>query len=298
MFYAGVHGNGWAKRELPKVTHRMRVAKGSNVIKKAVLSYAGAVSSVPPGLGVPGGTSGVNPSIAQWVGKDKIATLEVQFINPFPSNSLDGTDFDFTLFPVVDGNAWDDEIYGFNIIGTLKNEVTEIDDTYDYVDMYTGHIADVQENIREIAYDLGPARNDHEVIVVGRAIKGQRYWAVANTTPVNDAEVDKMDANDIDIVYHLDQRGGLDKVADHVELRTPFATDYVFDKDLKFLGMGDAELPYQDTYYVADHMIEVAAEEEPLEEDEETDPLVVAPETGGDDVSAPAGIFENPSTGA
>jgi hypothetical protein len=64
--------------------------------------------------------------------------------------------------------------------------------------------------------------------------------------------------------------------------------------------MGDSKtIPFREKYYIADHMIEVAADEEPIEEpeDEELDPLVVPPETGGD-VSAPAGIFDNPSTGA
>ena len=262
---------GITKVMMPKVISRVRISKGSNVVKKAELN---------------------------WGGNNKTAQIEVEFIDPFPSNSLDGTGFDFWVYPVIDGKPQDYETAGVRFFGTLKNHVTEIDTGYDYIDLYTGYIADIKEGIRTVEYDLGPAGSDHDVIVVGRAIKGQRYWGIADNSPT-DNDADKMDEYDIDMVYHIDQRGGLDKIADHVELRNTTSNDYIFDGELKFLGMGNSKtIPYRATYYIADHMIEVAADAEPEEgEDEEVDPLVVPPEPGGE-VSAPAGIFDNPSTGA
>jgi hypothetical protein len=257
---------GYAKKDLPKVVGRTRISKGANTIKAADLVY------------------------------DDNARVKIEFVDPFPSNNTDGQEFDIWVYPVVDGKAWPYEEYGINWTGTLKNYNNEVDAATDYLDLYTGQIAVMVDTVREIRYDLGPGPNESDVVLVGRGIKGQKYWGVANNT-VSETDAANMDQYDIDQVYHLDQRGGLDKVTDHVLLGSATKDDFVFDGELKYLGMGNAKLPYAATYYIADHMIEVAAEEEPTEEDEELDPLVVPPETGGD-ISAPAGIFDNPSTGA
>jgi hypothetical protein len=264
-------GTGYAKRDLPKVVARTRISKGANTIKTADLVY------------------------------DDNARVKIEFVNPFPSNNTDGQEFDIWVYPVVDGTAWDYEQYGINWVGTLENYANDVDAATDYIDMYTGQIAVMLDTVRAIRYDMGPGANSSDIVVVGRGIKGQKYWGVANNT-VSETDADNMDLHDIDQVFHLDQRGGLDKVAAYVEVNSATKDDYIFDGSLQFLGMGDSKtIPYRDTYYVADHMIEVEAEDEPLEEgiDEEAeDPLVGVPETGGDSVSAPAGIFDNPSTGA
>jgi hypothetical protein len=262
-------GTGYAKRDLPKVVARTRISKGANTIKTADLIY------------------------------DDHARVKIEFVNPFPSNNTDGQEFDIWVYPVVDGTAWDYQLYGINWVGTLKNYSNDVDAATEYIDLYTGQIAVMVDTVRAIRYDMGPGANGSDIVVVGRGIKGQKYWGVANTT-VSETDADNMDLHDIDQVFHLDQRGGLDKVAAYVEINTATKDDYIFNGSFEFLGMGGSKtIPYSDTYYIADHMIEVEAEDEPLEEgtDEEADPLADPPETGGD-VSAPAGIFDNPSTGA
>lgn len=260
------------KKVMPKVVSRIRVSKGSNVIKTAELN---------------------------WGGDAKVARLEVEFIKPFPSNNTDGQEFDFWVYPVVDGKAWDYETYGAHFYGTLENYEIEVDEGTDFIDLYNHQIANIQATIRNIEYDLGPDGNASDVILVGRAIKGQKYWGVANTD-ISDADDELMNTHDIDQVYHLDQRGGLDKVTSYVKFANATKDDYIFDGDLNFLGMGNStSIPYRTTYYIADHMIEVASADEPVPEDEPdevADIPVISPDSGG--VSAPAGLFDNPSTGA
>jgi hypothetical protein len=275
-YHAGLATAGLTKAALPKVVSRIRVAKGSNVIKTAELKFAK-----------------LNDSPVA------VAKIEVEFVTPFANNNPDGQAFDFWVYPVVGGKIKDYESMGMHFIGTLKNHTIEIDSSYDYVDLYTGIIADIKETIRQVEYSLGPdtgSNNNDDVVLVGRAVKNQRYWGRAHTD-LSDTDIDYMDQYGIEQVYHLVTLGGLDKVTDHVVLNTAAATDYVFDGDLQFLGMGNSStIPFRNTYYIAPEMIEVATDE-PIEGDEDIDPLVVPPETGGD-ISAPAGIFDNPSTGA
>jgi hypothetical protein len=260
---------GFLKKDLPKVVGRTRISKGAGTIKTAELNFGGAGDT---------------------------ARVYIEFVKPFKNNDPDGQEFDVWVYPVVDGKAWPYEEYGRNFTGTLKNPVTDVDDATNYIDMYTGNIANILEQVRVLEYDLGPESSAHDVTIFGRAVKGQKYWGVANNE-VSDEDDALMTQYDIDQVYHLSVIG-LDKVATNVELATATKDDFVFDGELKFLGMGNSNtIPFRETYYIADHMIEVEADEEPIEEDEELDPLVVPPETGGD-VSAPAGIFDNPSTGA
>jgi hypothetical protein len=276
-YYAPKATAGLGKAFMKGVTSRWRVAKGSNVIDKAELSYAKP--------------SGVNTDIAR---------IEVKFVNPFPTANKDGTAFDFWVYPVVGGTIQPYDTKGVHIYGTLKNEVVAIDSAWDYVDLYTGIIADVTETIRNVKYSLGPdgsSNNNDDVVLVGRGVKGQKYWGRANSD-ISDTDADYMDKYDVTQVYHLTMLGGLDKVTDHVLLNTATKDDFVFDGELHYLGKGNDKLPVATTYYIAPAMIELPSDEEPVPEDEEAeDPLVTAPITGGD-ISAPAGIFDNPSTGA
>jgi hypothetical protein len=261
---------GFTKKDLPKVVARTRIAKGSNVIKTAELNFGGT---------------------------DKTAQIEVKFVEPFKNNNPDGQAFDIWVFPVVDGKTWDHETYGVNFTGTLKNDTISVDAGTSYVDLYAGYIAKLEANVRNVKFDLGPS-DSGEVIIVGKGPKSAKYWGRATQDPT-EADLEIMDKNNIFSVYHLEVLGGLDKGANNVELKSASKDDYIFDGNLKFLGMGDSKtIPFAETYYIADHMIEVASEEEPVENtDEELDPLVVPPQTGGN-TSAPSGLFDNPSTGA
>jgi hypothetical protein len=259
--------NGYLKKALPKVVARTRIAKGSNIIDKIDITY----------------------------NSDKLAQLEVKFVNPFKNNNPDGQEFDIWVFPVVGGKAWDYETKGINFTGTYKNDCFTVDAQTDYADLYNGYIAKIDANVRNVKFDLG-----NDITVNAKAYKGQKFWGKANQD-VKEADIANMDKYpSIMAVYHLDVLGGLDKAANNVVIASANNEDYIFDGSLKFLGMGDSKnLPFSETYYVSSKMIEVVSEEEPIEAntDEEADPLVLAPQTGGE-VSAPAGIFDNPSTGA
>jgi hypothetical protein len=254
---------GYQKKDLPKVVARTKISKGSNVIKTADLVF------------------------------DPTARVKIEFVNPFKSNNPDGQAFDIWVYPVVDGKSWDHEKYGVNFNGTLKNETVNVDAATNYVDLYNGYIAKMDANVRNVKFDLGS-----DIVVIAKAHKGAKYWGKANQD-VSETDIENMDKYDINAVYHLDVLGGLDKGTSNVEIAGLTKSDYIFDGSLKFLGTGDSKtIPFAETYYVADKMIEVASEEEPVENtDEETDPLALAPQTGGD-ISAPAGLFDNPSTGA
>jgi hypothetical protein len=278
-YYAPLATAGIPK--MAKVVSRIRVSKGSNVIDKAELNYEKP-------------NSGYAAAVAR---------INVAFIDPFPTTNTDGTAFDFWVYPVVDGKIQKYDEYGVHFTGTLKNEVLAIDSTFDYIDLVTGYIADIKETIRNVQYGLGPdvtSNNtyDDDVVLVGRAVKGQKYWGRA-TNDLSDTDIEYMGTYGIEQVFHVTALGGLDKVTNNVILNTATKDDYVFDGDLQFLGMGDSKtIPFRSTYYIGPKMIEAPVDEEPIEgEDEELDPLVVPPETGGD-ISAPAGIFDNPSTGA
>jgi hypothetical protein len=260
--------SGYVKKALPKVVARTRIAKGSNVIDKIELNFTS--------------------------GKEGVAQLEVKFVTPFKNNNPDGQEYDIWVFPVVDGKSWDYEKYGVNFAGTYKNESFTVDAQTDYADLYTGYIAKIDANVRNVKFDLGS-----DITVIAKGYKGQKFWGKANQD-VSEKDLENMDKYNILAVYHLSVLGGLDKSANNVVIAGTTKDDYIFDGELKFLGMGDAKnIPFAETYYVADKMIEVASEEEPTEvsTDEETDPLALAPQTGGT-VSAPSGLFDNPSTGA
>ena len=274
-------GGALIKAAFPKLVSRTRVSKGANAIKKAELDW-----------------DATYPLTAGRSGGKNSARIVIEFVKPFKNNNTDGQAFDIWVYPVLDGKAYDYEDFGVHFFGTLKNETVPVDAATNYVDLYTGNIATIDETVRNIEYDLGPDGSDHDIVLVGRGVKGAKYWGVANQD-VSETDADYMDEHDIDAVYHLSVLGGLDKVTNNVLINTASKDDYIFDGELKFLGMGNSKtIPFAETYYIADHMIEVAADAEPEEgEDEEVDPLVVPPETGGT-VAAPAGIFDNPSTGA
>jgi uncharacterized protein YxeA len=258
--------NGYVKKALPKVVARTRIAKGSNVIDKIDITY----------------------------NSDKLAQLEIKFVKPFKNNNPDGQEFDIWVFPVVDGRTWKYDEKGINFVGTLKNDSFTVDAETEYADLYNGDIAKIDANVRNVKFDLGS-----DVTVIAKGYKGQKFWGKANQD-VSEADLENMSKYDIAAVYHLDVLGGLDKAANNVVIASATKDDYIFDGSLKFLGMGDSKsIPFAETYYVSDKMIEVVSEEEPADAATEgdLDPLALPPVTGGDS-SAPAGIFDNPSTGA
>ena len=264
----GLATEGYVKKALPKVVARTRISKGANAIDKAEINF-GATGDV--------------------------AQIELKFVNPFKNNNVDGQEFDIWLFPVVDGKTWNYKEKGINFKGVLKNDTVPVDAQTSYVDLYTGYIAEITETVRKVEFDLGS-----DVIIIGKGHKGAKYWGRAHQD-VSETDSDNMDKHNIDAVYHLEVLGGLDKGANNVEIRSAGKKDYIFDGNMKFLGMGDSKtIPYSETYYIADHMIEIEAEAEPIENAdnaEQADPLVVPPETGAT-ASAPQGLFQNPSTGA
>jgi hypothetical protein len=219
------------------------------------------------------------------------ANIEIEFVSPFRSNNTDGLDFSFWVYPVVDGRVWNYETYGQYFEGNLCNEVTDVTAGTDYIDMYNGKIANVVDSVRNLEYDLGPEDNESTVMVVGRAVKGAKYWGVANTN-ISDAQDAVMTQYKIDQVFNLDVIN-LDKVADHVKLDVD-GTSWVYDADLKYLGRGGDNLSFSPVYYISANEIIV---EEEVPEDLGGDDLVIDPPiTGGYD-DAPAGPFDNPSTG-
>jgi hypothetical protein len=263
---SSVKVSGYTKKALPKVVVRTRIAKGASVLDKAEITYDAK----------------------------GLAQLTIKFVNPFKSNNPDGQEFDIWAFPVVDGKHWKYDTHGVNFVGTLKNESCSVDSATDYVDLYNGVIAKIEANVRNVEFDLG-----NDVSIFGKGYKSQKFWGRA-TQDVSEADLEKLEKYNIGAVYHLEVIGGLDKAAGNVVIKSASKADYIFDGELKFLGMGDSKtLPFAETYYIADHMIEVASEEEPIEDttDEELDPLALPPVTGGT-VSAPSGLFDNPSTGA
>ncbi len=232
----------------------------------------------------------------QWLERDatgfnKVAGIRIRYAQRLKTIDEDGVEFEFTVYPTVDGDTWDYEDKGMVFTGTVVNELVEIDGGTRYVDLYNHVIAQAEEAVSDIDYDLGPDENDHTVIVHGRAANGASYYGYSTTTST--AAQDKlMSEHDIDVVYNLDYIG-LDRVAKYVTLAVDPET-YVYDADLKPLGRGNSELPLSKVYYVSYH--EIVAEEEP--EPEEPELALPAPpaDTGG--WGAPEGPFENPSTGA
>ncbi len=226
-------------------------------------------------------------------GAQNVAGIRVRFAQRLKTVDEDGVDFEFTVYPAVDGDTWDYEEKGMTFTGTVVNDVVEIDSDTAYVDLYNHMIAQAEEAISDIDYDFGPEDGDHTVIVHGRAANGASYWGYS-TTDATTAQEKVMSEHNIDVVYNLDYIG-IDRVAKYVTLDVDPET-YIYDADLNYLGRGSSELKLSKVYYVSYH--EIVAADEPEEEFPENDIDLPAPPADTGAWGAPEGPFENPSTGA
>ncbi len=235
-------------------------------------------------------------------GAEDVAGIRLRLVERLKSTDDDGVDFEVIVFPNVDGDIWDYDDKGMLIYGTVMNDFNDIDSESEYIDLYNNVVAVADEKISEIEYGLGPKDSDNMLSVHGRAANGASYWGYA-THETTDAQDELMSEHDIDLVYNLDYIG-LDKVAEHVIIDVD-EDAYVYDEDLRLLGRGDDELPFEKVYYVSYNEIEGDSwddwedenEDEPEPEPDDDDFDLEDPTDYRVSYGAPEGPFENPSTG-
>jgi len=244
-----------------KITLKTKISKGSAVFDEVKFEY-------------------------NTVGGNKVAQILVEFMKPFKSNNDDGVDFEITPYFVVDGKSWVDN--GLTLTGTYGNALNEdVDADTTLFDMSDGDIMKPSEYVKSIELDLGEG-----VSVFGRAIKGTKYWAVADKD-ASAAEDEMMVKYGIDDVYHL-QNINVAGIANYVMLNDADPSAYVYDGDLKYLGQAKEKLAFAETYYLSAKKLDVDDDED-IEPDDGDDYPVAPPVTGGD--GYPENINDNPGTG-
>lgn len=184
--------------------------------------------------------SGVFDSIGiryDWQG----AYLGVRFAKPFVST--EPLDFSATLTLHVDGKSRGET--AILLSGTLRNAVTYVTASTDYVDLAEGRVVEAAEKVGQLEFDLG------EGLRLRAALrKGHRYYAWSSTeVSVSDSRLMR-DYPGIQGVYtlrtvNLHTATGFEAYIDTVDRM------YVYDGGGRYLGHTDGALPFAAKYYVS-----------------------------------------------
>ena len=167
--------------------------------------------------------------------------IEVRFLRELAG--VRDVDFSFDVILSVDGRQQRDHALNFG--GTFANPVIEVFANTTREDISLGEIAEAQESVRSIVFDVGEG-----VSVTTRMNNGSRVFAVASLTPDDRDENFFIRHREVEWVVNL-RTVGLNSNATTVDLGRNFRAYYVYSADGTFLGRGYEALPLESKYYLA-----------------------------------------------
>lgn len=155
--------------------------------------------------------------------------------------STEPVDFEFTVYLSTSGGR--DRGRGLTFKGTLANEVVKVG-SGSKIDLSGGKVAEATADIAKIRVRAGEGLSFSTSFE-----KGRRYYASCTAVP-SSADYKKLKQNPgIDHVLTL-RTAGITTSGLTVRLGQDYQKDYVYDKDLNYLGRGNEELPLRKKYYL------------------------------------------------
>jgi len=221
------------------------------------------------------------------LGTAKTAYIKLAMVDPFVSTEK--VDFSLHTYLSIDGNRTDYKTLGIQLDGKLTFPITEVDADQRYVETAGGYVAEALKYNKNVEVDLGLGVSIHT-----KMFKGKKYYGIAKGDKDEADDVVFAKYPDVDRVFTL-YIVGLNSTGDIVKLNLTGDVFYVYNADMKYIGMSNEMLPYSTKYYVANKKLAVEdaeIDEEPADDEPtDTDNAV----TGV--AEAPSNANNNPSTG-
>lgn len=219
----------------------------------------------------------------------KGAYVRVRFVEDFVSTS--DKDFDFKLYLTYKNSRKTGT--ELQITGNIENEKQYISEDDDYFYLGDGVVAEAEDYIKKIEFDLG-----NGVSIISKAFDGKKYYGITklDITAADDEIVSKYP--EIDTIYTLktiNLKGSGNIVKFDIDDKY-----YVYNSEGKYVGLSTEMLPYSDKYYMATKKIDMdagAATEEPGDAPAPTVPETPENPDMGGDAGAP-NANDNPGTGS
>lgn len=156
-------------------------------------------------------------------------------------------EFEFTVYLSIPGNRDYAVEDGIVLAGVIANEeVIESPDSNSTIDLTDAKILITEKSARNITAQIGDG-----VFIHGNLVKNKRYYGVANISE-NNAYYDAIEKySDIDFSIEVGV-DGFDTSGDEVISFDFGKKYYVYDEDLKYLGVSNKKLPFSHQYYFAE----------------------------------------------